>query len=69
MTRPSEIEAKAVEMQPGIPARTTVHELLKEHGTIPNVAGILGVSTSALFRYLEKNDIEKQFCWVDKRLN
>lgn len=66
MTRPSEIEAKTIAMQPGVPARTTVFELLKEHETIPSVAGILGVSVSALFRYVEKNHIEKKICWVDK---
>lgn len=65
MTRPSEIEAKAIEIQPDVPPRTTVCELLKEHKTMPNVAEILGVSVSALFRYAEKNHIEKQVCWID----
>lgn len=67
MPRRSEIESRATEMQPGVPARTTVHTLLKEHDTIKPVADILGVSESALFRYLEKEDIRKKHCWVDER--
>lgn len=66
MTRPSEIEAKTLELQPGVPPRNTVIELLKEHKTMPNVAGILGVSLSALSRYVDKNHIGKKVCWFDE---
>lgn len=69
MPRPSEIEANAIRLQPSEPPRTTVHRLLREHGTIPSVAKILDVSVSALFRYVEKNRIEKETCWVDKLPN
>lgn len=69
MTRPSTIEATAAKMQPDAPPRATVHQLLKEHDTLSNVAAILGVSESALFRYVEKEDIKKKHCWVDERSN
>lgn len=69
MPRPSEIEATATKLHPDVPARTTVYRLLREHETMSNVASILGVSVSALFRYVEKNQIEKKTCWVDKLPN
>lgn len=66
MPRHSEIEAKAIESRSGEPPRSTVVCLLNEHTTITNVAEILGVSVSALFRYVEKNNIVKEVRWVDK---
>ncbi len=71
MPRHSEIEANALKIDPGTPARNTVFRLLREHKTILTVANILGVSESALFRYIEKNHIAKEVDvrWVDKLPN
>lgn len=64
MATPGKI--KAIEAKNGEPARDTVLRLLNEHVSLPKVARILDISDAALFRFVEKQHIEKEIRWVDK---
>lgn len=65
MATPGKI--KALEAETGKPAHETIVDLLNQHGTITNVAAIIGISVPSLLKYIEKNHITKQVSWSHKK--